>query len=177
MGAWKIICIFLPYLLYTQTLEVMKEFDVNKKIKKISRPELLAIFLIILGVILLFLERWSTINSFRDLTKILDSLLFPVLGILILINSSKQIKKIRGSYLKLDLETFSFKSRSVEKEIRDLSEVKDIKITLETIKITDNSKNEYTIFLNDYIKEGEQREIKEYFKEVAVKVNSNKLVS
>jgi hypothetical protein len=155
----------------------MKEFDVNKKIKKISRPELLAIFLIILGVILLFLERWVTINSFRDLTKILDSLLFPILGIVILINSSKQIKKIRGSYLKLDLKTFSFKSRSVEKEIRDLSEVKDIKITLETIKITDNSKNEYTIFLNDYIKEGEQREIKEYFKEVAVKVNSNKLVS
>lgn len=152
----------------------MKEYTVEKKIKKLSRPEGWAIVLIVIGLILLILERWGVIHSFRDLTKILDSLLFPFLGILILISSSRQIKKIRGSYLKLDADNFSFKSRGIERNFDRLIELQDIHITLETIKITDTSKNVYLIFLDDYINEGEQKEIKEYFNQIAEKIKKDK---
>lgn len=152
----------------------MKKYTVEKKIKKLSRPEGWAIVLIVIGLILLILERWGAIHSFRDLTKILDSLLFPFLGILMLISSSRQIKKIRGSYIKLDADNFSFKSRGIEKDFDSFVELQDIHITLETIKITDTSKNVYLIFLDDYINEGEQKEIKEYFNQIAEKIKKDK---
>jgi len=150
----------------------MKEYNVDKKIKKLSKPEGWAIVLIILGVILLFLEKWTAVHSFRDIGKILDSLLFPVIGIGILLNSSKQIKKIRGSYIKLEEDKFSFKSRSIEKEFYNLAEIKNVKINLETISIAENSNNAYTIFLDDYIGDNEQKEIKQYFKEVNEKIKA-----
>ncbi len=141
----------------------MKQYNIDKKIKKVSRPEGWAILGIILGAILLIFERWRAIHSFRDLVSILDSLFFPIIGIVVLIDVSKRLKKIRGSYLNIDADKIAFKSRGVEKEFNDFSEIKSISVKLDTILITENTNSTFTLFLDDYIGNGEQSEIKEYF--------------
>jgi hypothetical protein len=153
----------------------MKEYNVDSKIKKLSRPEIWIILLIILGLIRYLFNAIRNTYSFEEPFKFLDFFAIPSIGIgiLLLWNIKLSIKKIRGSYLKLDTESFSFKSRGIEKEFNSLSEIKAIDISIETVSITDNSSKQFVIFLDDYLNDGEQLEIKEYFKEIKEKIEND----
>lgn len=150
----------------------MKEYNVNSKIKKLSRPEIWIILLIILGLIRVIFNSIRNTYSYDEPFKFLDYLALPSVcfGIILIWNIKLSIKKIRGSYLKLDMDSFSFKSRGIEKEFNVSTEIKDINISLENIKIIDTFSKEYMIFLDDYLNESEQIEIKEYFKEIKEKI-------
>jgi hypothetical protein len=153
----------------------MKEYNVDSKIKKLSRPEIWIILLIILGLIRYLFNAIRNTYSFEEPFKFLDFFAIPSIGIgiILLWNIKLSIKKIRGSYLKLDTESFSFKSRGIEKEFNSLSEIKAIDISIETVSITDNSSKQFVIFLDDYLNDGEQLEIKEYFKEIKEKIEND----
>lgn len=153
----------------------MKEYNVDSKIKKLSRPEIWIILLIILGLIRYLFNAVRNTYSVDEPFKFLDFFSIPSIGIgiILLWNIKLSIKKIRGSFLKLDTESFSFKSRGIEKEFNSLSEIKTIDISIETVGITDNSSKQFVIFLDDYLKDGEQLEIKEYFKEIKEKIENN----
>jgi hypothetical protein len=66
---------------------------------------------------------------------------FPgiALGILILFNTSKKIKKVRGSYLKLETDNFSYKSQEIESikgQVREILKNHRIQhTTLETLLV------------------------------------------
>lgn len=150
----------------------MKEYNVDGKIKKLSRPEIWIILLILLGLIRYLFNAIRNTYSFEEPFKFLDFFAIPSIGIgiILLWNIKLSIKKIRGSFLKLDTESFSLKSRGIEKEFNSLSEIKAIDISIETVSITDNSSKQFVIFLDDYLNDGEQLEIKEYFKEIKEKI-------
>jgi len=154
----------------------MKEYNVNSKIKKLSRPEIWIILIIILGLLRYLFNAIRNTYSIEESFKFLDLFAIPSIGIgiILLWNIKLSIKKIRGSYLKLDIERFSFKSRGIEKEFKISSEIKAIDISIETVSITDNSSKQFMIFLDDYLNDAEQQEIKEYFKEIKEKIKKLK---
>lgn len=146
----------------------MKEYNVDARLKKLARPGGWAFALIAIGLVMLLFKDWSRMHG---VFQILDALLFPVIGVALFVDSSRRMQKIRGSYLKLGPDSFSFKSRGVEQMFDTLDEIKDIQITLETVKILDASDTTSTLFLEDYMGDGERNEIKAYFEELQTKMN------
>jgi len=148
----------------------LKEFTPETLIRKLSKTEGWAIVLICIGLLLLLMEKWSAIHGIRDLFKIVDSFVLPGIGIGILITNSRKIKSLRSSYVKLDVDSFSFHSRGHEVNIQDLSSVKEIAIKLDEIVVTDVSGSVHTLLVSEYIGEGEKNEIKALFSELKKKL-------
>jgi hypothetical protein len=149
----------------------MEEFTTEKLIRKIGKSEGLAIVAICIGVVMLFLERWTAIHSFRDVFKVLDSF-FPLgIGIGLLISNANRIKKLRGSYVKISDRTVEFKSRGLEFQFDNPKTLRNTEIKLDQIIFTESNEKSGILYLDDYIGEGEQRKIKELI--AVVKENMN----
>jgi hypothetical protein len=141
----------------------MEEYTTEKLISKISRSEGLAIAVICVGVVLLIFEEWTSVQSFRDSFKVLDSFIPLVLGIVLLESNRRRIKKLRGSYIRFDGELIEFKSRGVEKKYSSHEELESVEIKLDRILLTDLKGEQGIIYLDDYVGDGEQKQIKKAF--------------
>ena len=159
----------------TQTLCVMEEFTTEKLIRKIGKSEGLAIVAICLGAIMLFLERWTAIHSFRDIFKVLDSI-FPLgIGIALLVSNANRIKKLRGSYVKISDQTVEFKSRGSEHHYGQPESIGNIEINLDKVVFTATNGTIGTLYLDDYIGDGEQKKIKELIAVVKENINTHNI--
>ncbi|NOZ46324.1 MAG: hypothetical protein GXO79_06035 [Chlorobi bacterium] len=140
------------------------KFETEKFEKKLKNIRWISVLLIIVGVIKFTLEDYSNINSYRSLGSLIDSLIFPILGIAIYISNTKKIKLIAGSYLLFENDGFAFKSRQIERKFNLKNDLERININLKTIELFNTENDSFVIHLDDYVEFKDKKEIKEKFK-------------
>lgn len=150
----------------------MTEYKADALIKKLSRSEILAIALIVIGVFRALLEQWPAIDSFRDFLKVADNLLYILIGSALLAINFRKIRKLRASYIRIGSDSLSFSSRGQEKVFEDLSALGSVDVRLFEILVTEANGDASTIFLKDYVAKGEQQEIKEDFKALSKRLKA-----
>lgn len=139
----------------------MEEFTTEKLIRKLGKSEGFSIVLICFGIFYLFLQNWTAIYNFRSLFNFLSAFTPLLFGTVILINNANRIKKLRGSYVKISNQKVAFKSRGVEYHYDDSNPLESIEIRLYEIVFTETDGTKGTLYLEDYIGDGEQKKIKE----------------
>ncbi|TYA84428.1 hypothetical protein [Seonamhaeicola marinus] len=139
------------------------EFNTENSLKKVERNKYIAIAVLVFGLFKIFTFNWPyqfTTSSYFGLVQVI---LLPIIGTVLLVNSLKKIKLISGDFIKFKNNTFHIKSRGLEKEICDLNEVDSININLDNIVINCSNNSCIKIYLEDYNEIKVRKEIKKNF--------------
>ncbi|WP_299440304.1 hypothetical protein [uncultured Aquimarina sp.] len=140
------------------------EFNTQKVIKKSETTKYISIGLMIYGLIKLFSFNWPYQFTTSSILGLVQVILFPILGIILLISSLKKIKMINGDFINFKEDVLHIKSRGIEKETHGVDKIKSIKINLDDIIVDYIDGLSLKINLVDYTDTSTRKEIKNNFK-------------
>ncbi|WP_440066871.1 hypothetical protein [Tenacibaculum discolor] len=140
------------------------EFNTIKAVKRSETNKYISIGLIIYGLIKLLNFNWPYQFTTSSILGLGQVVLFPILGITLLMSSFKKIKLINGDFIHFKENTLHIKSRGVEKETNEFDDIKSIKINLDDIIVSYADGLALKINLVDYTDTSTRKEIKNHFK-------------
>ncbi|CAM1366446.1 hypothetical protein TOREUM_30532 [Tenacibaculum litoreum] len=140
------------------------EFNTTKAVKRSETNKYISIGLIIYGLIKLLNFNWPYQFTTSSILGLGQVILFPILGITLLMSSFKKIKLINGDFIHFKENTLHIKSRGVEKETNEFDDIKSIKINLDDIIVSYADGLALKINLVDYTDTSTRKEIKNHFK-------------
>ncbi|WP_417785144.1 hypothetical protein [Tenacibaculum sp.] len=140
------------------------EFNTTKAVKRSETNKYISIGLIIYGLIKLLNFNWPYQFTTSSILGLGQVILFPILGITLLMSSFKKIKLINGDFIHFKENTLHIKSRGVEKETNEFDDIKSIKINLDDIIVSYADGLALKINLVDYTDTTTRKEIKNHFK-------------
>ena len=140
------------------------EFNTIKAVKRSETNKYISIGLIIYGLIKLLNFNWPYQFTTSSILGLGQVVLFPILGITLLMSSFKKIKLINGDFIHFKKNTLHIKSRGVEKETNEFDDIKSIKINLDDIIVSYADGLALKINLVDYTDTSTRKEIKNHFK-------------
>ncbi|MCZ4409492.1 hypothetical protein O3Q51_11775 [Cryomorphaceae bacterium 1068] len=141
----------------------IRRYSTEKVENRIKTLKKYAIAIIGFGILILAFKDYDQIRADGAfIGGFLDSAVFISLGVLTYLNSIKQEKRIKGSFIEFGNKDFSFKSNQIEKKL-SLTDLSDIEIKLKSIELSASDGSEYSINLDDYAQVKDKKEIKNEF--------------
>lgn len=129
----------------------MKEkYTTEKAAGKFKKLSYLAIVLIVIGILLLFTERYSGIGLYELIGKIADKIIMILAGTFMYIFFTKRFKLLNENYFEIDENTLAIKTSDKNIFFDMENKPKSIKINLKTLNLVSSDNIDFKINLDEY---------------------------